>query len=241
MSAEKIRLVCATRLSNDAFFIQTALGRSVVLYQTIPVPGKIELRLFQSNTQGLSAVFNAAIEEARADPAILVFIHDDLFLCDFYWPHHLLAALQHFDVVGLAGNKRRVPGQPSWMYLDEQLTRDDFANFSGIIGHGDGFPNLRELSVYGEPGQEVKLLDGVMLAARSQTLIEHGLSFDARFTFDFYDLDFCRQAELSRLRMGTWAISAIHQSGGHVGCPSWREAYEQYLKKYGESDASLVA
>jgi hypothetical protein len=42
-----------------------------------------------------------------------------------------------------------------------------------------------------------------MLAARSNTLAEKGLRFDPLFDFHFYDLDFCRQAELRKLRMGT--------------------------------------
>jgi GT2 family glycosyltransferase len=107
-------------------------------------------------------------------------------------------------------------------------------NLSGVLGHGEGFPNLKELSIYGEPCQECKLLDGVLLAVRSQTLIEHDLWFDPRFKFDFYDLDFCRQAEERGLTMGTWALSIIHASAGQLGSPSWRAAYDDYLEKYAE-------
>jgi GT2 family glycosyltransferase len=53
-------------------------------------------------------------------------------------------------------------------------------------------------------GEEVKLLDGVMMAIRSQNLIARDLRFDARFHFHFYDLDFCCQAEIKGIRMGTW-------------------------------------
>jgi GT2 family glycosyltransferase len=88
--------------------------------------------------------------------------------------------------------------------------------------------------VYGEPRQEVKLLDGVMMAVRSRTLLESDLKFDTRFDFDFYDLDFCRQAEQRGLRMGTWAISIVHESAGKLGSNAWREAYRLYLEKYGE-------
>src|SRR6202040_2197915 len=103
--------------------------------------------------------------------------------------------------VGLAGNRRRARGQASWMYLDDSFQRDQDENLSGVLGHGEGFPNLRQLSIYGEPRSECKLLDGVLLAVRSETLLEHGLRFDPRFTFHFYDLDFCRQAEQMGLRM----------------------------------------
>ena len=232
---EPIRFVCATRLSQPAFFAQAPLGRSLPLYRTFPPRQRIELRLFANNERGLPSVYNLAIDEAREHPAILVFIHDDVYLSDYYWAEHLLDGLRSFDIVGLAGNRRRVPGQASWMYLNDRFESDSYDNLSGVLGHGEGFPNLRQLSVYGPPGREVKLLDGVLLAVRSTRLIETSLRFDERFAFDFYDLDFCRQAEQRGLRMGTWAISAIHASAGKLGSPGWQQAYRTYLEKYGEA------
>lgn len=232
---EKIRFVCASRLSNQEFFSQAPLGRSLPIYRSFPKDQSIELRLFPSNSQGLSSVYNTAIEEARSDPAILVFIHDDVYLSDYHWAAHLRAALKSFDLVGLAGNRRRVPRQASWMFLDDQFTCDNHDNFSGVLGHGEPFPNLRQLSVYGEPGHEVKILDGVLMAARSELLIERDLRFDPRFEFHFYDLDFCRQAELRGIRMGTWAISVVHASAGRLGTENWRATYREYLAKYEEA------
>jgi tetratricopeptide (TPR) repeat protein len=232
---QKMRFVCATRLSSEDFFKQAPLGRSLPVYRTFPKRQTIELRLFADNREGLSGLYNTAIEEVRLDPAILIFIHDDVYLSDYYWAEHLHAALRSFDVVGLAGNRRRVPRQASWMYLDDHFTSDNFDNLSGVLGHGDPFPNLRELSVYGEPGHEVKLLDGVLIAVRSQTLMEHGLRFDPRFRFHFYDLDFCRQCELRGVRMGTGALSVVHASAGKLGGESWHAAYRDYLAKYGET------
>ena len=231
----KIRFVTATRLSKGEFFKSTPLGRSLPNYREFPKRQIIEARVFPNNSEGLSSIYNTAIEEARTDPAILIFIHDDVYLSDYYWAEHLHEALEHFDIVGLAGNRRRVPRQASWMYLDEEFTRDIHENLSGVLGHGDPFPNLRQLSVYGEPGQEVKLLDGVMLAVRSRTLIERDLRFDPRFRFHFYDMDFCRQAEIRNMRMGTWAISVVHASAGALGVTDWRLAYRSYLDKYGEA------
>ena len=230
---EKFRFVCATRYSSEEFFAKAALGRSLQHYKRYP-KHPIELRLFQRNSSGLPSVYNVAIEESRTDPAVLVFIHDDVQMCDFHWARHLSEALEAFDIVGLAGNRQRAPRQCSWMYLDEHWTRDADENLSGVIGHGDSFSNLRELSVYGPPGQEVKMLDGVMMAVRSSLLIEKQLRFDPMFDFHFYDLDFCRQAEARQIRMGTWPISVIHESIGRLGPEAWRTAYRKYLDKYGE-------
>ena len=230
-----IRLVCATRLSSEAFFASSPLGKSLQFYRSFPRGQPIELRLFPTNKASLSGVYNIAIEEAAGKPAVLIFVHDDVYLNDFYWAYHLLAGLRSFDIVGLAGNRRRVSGQASWMYLNGEFVRDQDENLSGVLGHGNGFPDLIELSVYGPPAVEVKLLDGVLLAVRSDVLLSRELRFDPQFAFHFYDMDFCRQAELRALRMGTCTLSAIHGSAGRLGSKAWREEYRNYLKKYGES------
>ncbi len=224
----KFRLVCATRETEQQFAAATALGRSLALF---PHPS-VELRLFPANSVGLPALYNLALREAATDPAILVFLHDDVHFLDFFWPNHLYEALRAFDVVGLAGNKRRVAAQPAWRFVDARLTRDERQNLSGIVAHGSAWPP-QYVSYYGPPYQEVKLLDGVLLASASETLLSKELFFDPRFDFHFYDLDFCRQAELKSLRMGTCSVSCLHGSDGQFGAPDWRLAYAKYLDKWG--------
>jgi GT2 family glycosyltransferase len=231
MNVEKnIRVVCATRVTQAEFPRTTALGRSLSLLRAT---GKYQLQLYPSNSAGLPTVYNDAIRTALDNPAILVFAHDDVHLCDFFWIERIRAALERFDVVGVAGNRRRVPKQPAWAFVDEKFTWDSRENLSGSVGHGRGFP-CASLSVFGASGQECKLLDGVVLIADSGTLKARELRFDPAFAFHFYDMDFCRQAELKGLRMGTWPLSIVHESGGAFGTPVWIEAYRKYLAKYGD-------
>jgi len=223
----KLRVICATRESQERFAIHTALGRSLALF---PYPF-IELRLFASNSEGLPKLYNIALREAESDPAVLVFIHDDVQLMDFFWPDRVAQGLRVFDVIGVAGNKRRGPAQPAWRFKDDQMTRDDRENLSGIVAHGAGWPP-DYVSYYGPPQQEVKLLDGLMIACRSETLLQKNIFFDEQFDFHFYDLDLCRQAELHGLRLGTWSISALHASDGRFDTPSWKAACAKYLAKW---------
>jgi len=230
MSLPKIRLVCATRETQESFFNNTALGKSCKLYSFLPV---LEIRLFSENTLGLPLLYNQAINEAKNNPAILVFVHDDVHLADFFWCDHLIRGLNQFQIIGLAGNKRRVPRQPAWAFIDEQFTWDARENLSGVVGHGPGFP-CSNISAFGPSGQAVKLLDGLLIASHSQTLLDHGLYYDEQFDFHFYDVDFCREAEVRGVTMGTYPISVVHESGGAFGTPSWRLAYAKYLQKWGE-------
>lgn len=228
MNELKIRFVVATRETRDNFFKNTATGKSLSLYQ-FPF---LELDLYESNSDGLSKVYNRSIENAKNNPAILVFAHDDIHITDFFWVDQLVNSLNHFDIVGVAGNKQRVPNQPSWAFIDSNFTWDKPENLSGVVGHGNGFPPSN-LSVFGAPCQEVKLLDGVFLACHSEFLKSKDLHFDEQFDFHFYDLDFCRHAEQKGSRMGTWCITLIHESGGNFNSPRWQTAKEKYFAKWG--------
>jgi len=225
----RMRVICATRKDREEFFSTAPLGRSLTLNR----PPGVEVRLFPRNSEGLPALYNRAISESIQDDVIFVFVHDDIHLCDFHWASRIAGGLGAFDVLGLAGNRRRVPGQPGWLFLDERLTRDSRENLSGVIAHGSGFaPD--SIDAFGPAGQEVKLLDGVLLAVTSATLRATSLRFDERFDFHFYDLDFCRQAERAGLKMGTWPVSVVHESAGNFASAGWRLSYETYLDKWQE-------
>jgi hypothetical protein len=223
----KIILVVATRATVDEFWTDTATGRSVAFNR----PTGLSVHLFANNKLGLPAVYNQAIRACIGKPAILVFAHDDLHFLDFFWCHRIAEGLTNFDIVGVAGNKRRLSRQPSWAFVDENLVWDTRENLSGMVGHGTGHPPSN-LSRFGPSRQRVKLLDGLLLAVKSETLLSSNIYFDEAFDFHFYDMDFCRQAEINSLSCGTWDISLIHESGGHFGTPGWRSAYQRYLDKW---------
>lgn len=201
--------------------------------QTLRVckPSFVHLHLFPNNTLGLPVLYNQIIRESKNDPAILVFVHDDIFLLDYFWCNKLYEGLRKFNVIGLAGNRQRLPNQTSWAFIDSKGTWDKPENLSGIVGHGKDFSSC-VLSIFGEPRQRVKILDGLFLACQSETLINKNLFFDERFDFHFYDLDFCRQAELKDLTCGTWDIASIHQSGGNFYSEAWNESRSNYFNKW---------
>jgi hypothetical protein len=137
-------------------------------------------------------------------------------------------------IIGVAGNKRRLPLQPSWIFKSTNFDQDDRDNLAGSIAHGLTPGDGAYISNYGDTPASCELMDGVFLAASQSTLFDNQLRFDSIFKFHFYDLDFCRAARSKLLKLGTWPICLTHQSQGSLGGEDWRQQYQSYINKWHE-------
>lgn len=224
-------LVTATRLDKAQFDAQTLLGRC------LPRLGQFQplaLRLSPCNTRPLGEVYNSAIEQAQPDD-VLVFVHDDVHLDDWMLAVRLQQALRVYDVVGVAGNDRVQPGQPTW-YLapgpGPGAPAFDHPHLSGAIAHVSA-SGQSQVTVYGPSPRPVRLLDGVFLAASAGRLQQSGVRFDPELGFHFYDLDFCLSTHQAGLSLGTWPIALTHQSGGEsIRSQAWRGARLKFERKW---------
>lgn len=224
-----IEIVSATKFSEADFWNQAALGISL---RRLQADRRLAAHIAFANGRGLPLVYNARI--AAADGAeILAFIHDDVWIDDCFVADRIIDGLRAFDVIGVAGNRRRIPRQPAWAFVGhDPFTWDDKVNLSGRVAHGK--LQAGTIAWFGDVPAPCELLDGVFLAARKEVLTAQGVQFDPLFTFQFYDLDFCRMARQRGLRLGTWPICLTHQSAGAFGTPAWNAAYRAYLEKWGD-------
>lgn len=222
----KIRMVSATRGSLEEFE-HTMLGKTLTYHSQL---FDFELFVQDHNTAPLADLYNTVIELSANDPAILLFVHDDVMITDFFWPQRLDQALDQFSIVGIVGTTHRIPRQCSWCFTEHSGVWHQQRYFSGSVAIG--WPPWI-IHAYGPAPKQCQLLDAYFLAARSETLITSGVRFDPRFDFHFYDLDFCRQAEVQGLSMGTVDISVVHASAGHHD-DNWHNKYVQYIDKWGE-------
>jgi len=220
-----VKIVSATRLSELDFWNTSALGLSLRRLDS----GRYKYGLAFDNGEGLPHIYNHFILENDACEIIL-FVHDDVWIDDYFLLDRLVDALQVYDVVGVAGNTRRIPFQPAWGFVDIDFTWDR-DHLSGAIAEGQGPGGV--VHVGGVTPAACELLDGVFLAVRKSVLLEKRVFFDPRFDFHFYDMDFCRTARANGLRLGTWPICLTHQGKGLFGTPQWREKYKIYIQKWG--------
>ncbi len=227
-SPDIVEIICATRLSEQEFWQRSALGISL---QRLRHDHRLVAKIRFENRRGLPEIYNERIASAGGAD-LLIFVHDDVWLDDCFLADRVREGLAVFDVIGVAGNRRRAPGQPAWIFADERLTRDSRDNLSGAVAHGHA--SCGAVVFYGPAPAECELLDGVLLAVRKSILSASSARFDPQFDFHFYDLDFCRSARQSGLRLGTWPIAITHQSNGSFGSDKWQALYRAYLEKWKE-------
>ena len=224
----KIHLVAATKLREEAFWSQSLLGRSLERWRD---NDSLTWTISFENRRGLPWVYNRAIEEG-AETDVIICVHDDVWIADADWLEKVVEALGQFDVVGVAGNTRRQPGQCTWAFVPS--CRPEFVwdqpYLSGRISHGSEVESDQQ--DFGRSPERVQLLDGVFIAVNARLLRASQVRFDTRFSFHFYDLDFCRAASGAGLTLGTWPIEIIHASGGSFESPTWRGAKQVFLDKW---------
>lgn len=222
-----IEIVSATRLPAEEFGSMSALGHSL---RRLAFDARVSAAIAFANRVGLPHVYNSRITSPESGE-LLVFMHDDVWIDDHFFADRVIEGLARFDVVGVAGNRRRLDGQPSWAFTDQHLRWDDRMNLSGAVAHGR--QPFGTVSWFGPSPAECELLDGVLIAARRSALLASHVRFDPRFDFHFYDLDFCRSARERRLTLGTWPIAITHCSGGNFRSASWQQSYRTYIDKWG--------
>jgi GT2 family glycosyltransferase len=222
-----IDVVTATRLSEADFWDKSALGLSL---RRMKQDSRLNACPCFDNRRGLPDVYNEHL--AAPDCAEhVIFVHDDVWLDDYFIADRVLEGVERFDVIGVAGDRRRRPGQPSWGFVDPRLTREESEYLSGSVAHGQ--QPFGQVSTWGVVPAECEVMDGVFFAAKRDTLREHDVRFDPRFEFNLYDMDFCRTARDKGLTLGTWPICITHQSRGRFGTEAWFASYEKYLQKWG--------
>ena len=227
-----IHFVAATRLTEAAFWRDSLLGVSL---RRIDYLVPVRHTIAYENRNGLPAVYNAALAAMGPDD-VAVFLHDDVTIYDFHLPHRLAEGLRQFDVIGPVGHAAPAADHAGWLQrmqpgADKPYAADNDSGTSGCVNHL--LPAHELLSRYGPSPRRVALLDGLFIAAPVATLRQHCIDFDERFSFHFYDVDFCRSCLARGLRIGTWPIALGHASTGAFGTPEWHAGLAAYRNKWG--------
>lgn len=234
MSTKTI-MISASPCTRDAFYADTALGKSVQPLQPL-MEGRCALDVIANNRSGLGLCYNRALQRARsAGYEYAILVHDDVQLDDGLLFDKLEQAFQQYDIVGVAGARSL------------SVNRSLIAWWQCVASHKAGWVTHpiydREnqgyyLEYYGPAPMPCLVLDGVFMALRLDRVREQ--PFDEAFTFDFYDLDFTLSHHLDGRRVGVWPLALTHMSkgAGHRKA-SYAAAQEHFRAKYGGARSRL--
>ena len=161
-----------------------------------------------NNSDSICTHYNKVIQMAvdeQYDTVILM--HDDVSIQDSDLTVKLFEAFQDNDVVGLAGAKQVSISQPAlWHLMSKQ------EDWSGAVAHKSPEGKVF-MTNFGPMPDRCVLLDGVFLAIKVESL-KDGVRFDENLKFHHYDLDFSLTCNENKLKLTTWPVWAVHDSGG---------------------------
>lgn len=220
-----IHIICATPLSADDFW-QTAPLANFLGKIDVEEDSRISYVIYYNNIIGLAKIYNKEITKKNKDK-IVVFVHDDVDIQDFYLVEKLNTAIVDFDVIGLAGGKNINLKSPAlWHIMTERST------WSGAVGHIFADKSIA-VSSFGPAPRRCLLIDGLFIAINTEKVLETGVKFDPQYDFHFYDLDFALSANAAKLKIGTAPIWVIHAGlGDSYKSEEWKTKETSFLEKW---------
>lgn len=219
---KRVVICSATNYSQKEFEEKSPLYRSL-LCDLISQPENIDIKY--ENKEGLSKVYNDFILKYKDLDIILVLIHHDVSIDDFFRNYKLIQAVEQYDIVGLAGTKKYKVSSPCvWNNSPKE-------DWSGAVAHQNN--GKIWVTTYGKMPERCMIVDGLFLALNLKSIVNKDHKFDEQFTFHHYDLDFCIQANMKGLKVGTWPIWVTHHSiGEYRNNKEWEKNEKLFIEKY---------
>jgi len=177
-----------------------------ILYNSWSIHGIVR----KNNKENIGKHYNRVIDMAIKEKYdTVVLMHDDVKVDDYGWVDKLEEAFKEYDVVGLAGAKQVQIKQPAlWHLMSNQ------SDWTGAVAHKANEKQIF-MTNFGPTPQRCLVLDGLFIAVKVSSLTPE-VRFDENIPAiaHHYDIDFCLQANKHKLKLTTWPIWVIHDSGG---------------------------
>lgn len=222
MIDQQILFVCATPDDEPTF------QKTSTLWKSVHNRPEINLKVFYSNTIGLSQLYNKALRDLAKMYDIVVFVHDDVSIEDAMILKKLKAAHQHYDIVGLAGGEYIMfdPAKPPLWHLMCKTRH-------GAVAHPTEKDGSLTMAAFGNTPAPCDLIDGLFISVNTKKLRDQNVNFDDDMTFHFYDLALCMRARAANLKIGVWPIWVVHQGlGDSYQSHSWEQCAKVFKNRY---------
>jgi hypothetical protein len=200
---------------------------SLSLAETIGVPFEL-IRIDNPNKYSLSEAYNQGAEQAKFE--ILVFVHEDVTFVTECWGQ-ILAGLfnsnPEIGIIGVAGSLKKSFLPTGWGTGLGEFDR--IYLIQAVVGKEDLHSTCRA----GETYEEVKVLDGVMMA--TPKAVWSSVRFDEELEgYHVYDIDFSLRVTKSWKGLLSYEILLKHFSMGTYDS-DWVQKTLEYHQKVGKS------
>lgn len=194
--------------------------------------GDHNLEMNWENTDGLPAVYNKYLTKVNlAKYSNIIYVHDDVYIDDLKCFEKIEKQFDlGYSVVGLAGGSKVKIKQPAlWHYMSDRESQH------GAVTHIHGDVNY--VTVFGTTPARALIMDGLFLAIDCKKFLQNPVTFDERFKFHHYDIDFCLQCNKNKHKLVIDYINVIHKSHGllNMNDEMYNESEKLFLEKYAKT------
>lgn len=211
-------------------------GKQSMLVQSLnELKDDVTVVINANNKTGLSQAYN---KQLTADNLIkhdiVLFVHDDVYIDDLKLKGKLYTAMNQlkYDIVGLAGSSSISITKPCLWHLMSKPQ-----NMSGSVSHPVNDSSQLGVTSFGPWPARCLVVDGLFIAVNLKRALEKGWKFNESFKFHHYDLSSCLDANVLKLKTGTFPIHVTHASPGlrDINDKHFQESqtifYDQYHNK----------
>lgn len=193
----------------------------------------------ENNKTALPVIYNKALQFGKQeDVDFVVLCHDDVIIDSADFLYKLQDLHKTFDIVGVAGTSECLIQEPVlWHIMGGGFGG---GKLHGAVAHGD--ENAKSMTSFGPFPQQVILADGVFLSVSKRAFDK--VSFDETnpAKFHMYDLAFCIDASLAKLKVGVGDVMITHVSPGlREFTPEFIEGQKWFLEKYAKYAGKKLA
>ena len=206
-------------------------GKNTQLIKSLtPLKDDVSLIVNANNTTGLSRAYNRQLTaENLIKHDIVLFVHDDVYIDDLKLKGKLYAAIEGYDIVGLAGSSSASITKPClWHRMS------DPSNWSGAVSHPIENHTMQAVTTFGPWPKRCLLLDGLFLAVNLSRVLEVEWQFNENYKYHHYDMSSCLDANKKSLKLGTYPIYVNHSSPGlsSIDDTSYQQSEERFYNEY---------
>jgi len=227
------------RLNDEKFQVFAAPSMKKIGVQALQVFEKDP-----SHPENIFKKYNAGIEAALQndlqDDDIVVFMHEDVGILDNVFREKVELVFSEKNDVAILGvtGAIEITDRGGWWMTTPDKMRGHLIQGKEGGGQGEGFHLQKGAIGYFD---DVVCVDGCMMITKGKFLKE-GLAFDDKTydSSDFYDIDFCFNAQELGYKIAVADILIYHQSSGMgVFNDPWKESKKRFIEKWKKKGLKL--